>query len=359
MRLNEPLLIDGSFGEGGGQVLRSALSLSAILGRPLRLEKIRAGRRRPGLAAQHLTAVRAMAEVCGATVQGDALGSLTLDFAPTSACRAGSYHFDVGAARPGGSAGASSLVLQTLLLPLALCEAASQVTIRGGTHMAWSPPFDYLRDVWLPALAMTGVKAKVALNAWGWFPIGLGEIAASIEGRGGRAGLQPIALERPGALQRIGGRAVVANLPQAIAERMARQARLALEPLACPTEIAVQAVSAACTGAGIFLTAHYEALRCGFGALGERGKRAESVAEQACAALLAHRAAGCALDRHLADQMLLPLALAEGPSSFTTEAVTGHLETNAWVIESFGLARVEIAGVRGEPGRVRVVPLGR
>lgn len=360
MKPAQVLVIDGAHGEGGGQILRSALTLSAIGGRPVRIENLRAGRPRPGLAAQHVTAIRAMAEVCRAEVAGDALGSLTLDFAPSSPPRPGNYHFDVAAARTGGSAGAVSLVLQTILLPLALADGISSVTIRGGTHMAWSPPFDYLRDVWLPTLAKLGVNAAVELRAWGWFPIGKGEIVATIGGRTreGAEPLRPLTLTRPGRLRGISGRAVAANLPVEIARRMAERADLLLAGLECPRDIEPLRVRAACAGAGIFLTAHYEAARCGFSALGKRGKRAEMVAEEVAAALTHHHASGRAFERHLADQVLVPLALAGGVSQFSTEVVTRHLETNAWLIERFGEARVEIDGARDFPGEVRVVPAG-
>ena len=141
--------------------------MSAITGRPLRIERIRALRRNPGLAAQHLTAVRAAAALCAAQVSGDTIGSTCLDFAPDAAVVAGNYVFDVSLAREGGSAGAVMLVLQTILLPLALVPGDSGVELYGGTHMAWSPPFDYVRDVWLPALFRLGVEASVELTNWG------------------------------------------------------------------------------------------------------------------------------------------------------------------------------------------------
>jgi RNA 3'-terminal phosphate cyclase (ATP) len=144
-----PLLIDGSHGEGGGQILRTALSLSAITGRPFRIERIRANRRNPGLAAQHLTAVRAAAALCSAHTVGDTLASQELDFIPAAPVSAGDYTFDVALAREGGSAGAVSLVLQTVLLPLALASGRSSVTVRGGTHLPQRPSVDYLCDIWL------------------------------------------------------------------------------------------------------------------------------------------------------------------------------------------------------------------
>jgi RNA 3'-terminal phosphate cyclase (ATP) len=162
------IIIDGSYGEGGGQILRTALALSIMTGYPFRIERIRALRRNPGLAAQHLTAV------CSA---------------------AGDYGFDVGLAREDGSAGAVILVLQTVLLPLARAAADSRLLLRGGMHMARSPPFDYVRDVWLSMLARLGIEAAVELAAWGWYPVGKGEVCTQI--RAAPAPLKPIAESGP------------------------------------------------------------------------------------------------------------------------------------------------------------------
>lgn len=247
------VVVDGARGEGGGQILRTALSLSAITGRPLRIDRIRALRRNPGLAAQHLTAVRSAAALCAAQLEGDRLGSTSLEFVPTTPVAAGDYVFDVALAREGGSAGAVMLVLQTVLLPLARAAAASRVVLRGGTHMAWSPPFDYVGDVWLPMLARLGVEASVELAAWGWYPVGKGEVIAQI--RPGPTFLKPLEIDEPGPLLRIRGRAVAANLPAHIPQRMADRARALLAGLGAQLDIEALRVRAACAGAGIFLTA--------------------------------------------------------------------------------------------------------
>src|SRR6516165_6968344 len=180
------VVIDGAYGEGGGQILRTALSLSAITSRPFRIEHIRGLRRNPGLAAQHVTAVRSTAVLCNARLRGDTLGSSLLEFVPRAPAAAGDYVFDVNLAREGGSAGAVMLVLQTVLLPLAFAADDSRIELHGGTHMAWSPPFDYVRDVWLPALARLGIDASAELAAWGWYPVGKGEVRAHIRGLGAR-----------------------------------------------------------------------------------------------------------------------------------------------------------------------------
>jgi RNA 3'-terminal phosphate cyclase (ATP) len=363
----DEVVIDGSFGEGGGQILRTSLTLAALTGRALTVEKIRAGRRNPGLAAQHLTAVRTAAALCRAEVSGDALGSQALSFRPAGPPQAGAYVCDVAEAREGGSAGAATLVLQTVLLPLAFAAGESQVVVKGGTHVPWSPPFDFARDVWLATLARLGVAATLELVTWGWYPAGGGELRLTVSGRGGAAGaaaepeaarprLTPLSLPEHGSLSRVFGRAVAANLPAHVAQRMADRSRALLAAAGIAAEIAPIRARAASPGAGLFLTAEYEHVRAGFSALGKRGKAAEVVAEEAVSALLAHRDSGAAVDLHLADQLVPPLAVAAGPSRYTAERVTRHLTTNAWVVERFGLARIAIEGAEGEPGAVTVSP---
>ncbi|MEE9140120.1 MAG: RNA 3'-terminal phosphate cyclase [Alphaproteobacteria bacterium] len=365
--MTDELVIDGAFGEGGGQIVRTAVCLAALTGRALLLENIRAGRKNPGLAAQHLTAVRAAGALCGAKLSGDALGSQRLRFEPGSPSRPGLHLFDVAEAREGGSAGAVTLVLQTILLPLALAAGDSDVALRGGTHVAWSPPFDYARDVWLATLARLGVTASLELSAYGWYPAGRGEVRLTVTGLGAQAGgpgarqaaaarLEPLDARERGALGQVFGRAVAANLPSHVAQRMADRARALLAEQGIETRIEPRRVRATSPGAGIFLTAEYENSRAGFNALGERGKPSEAVAEEAVAALIAHRDSGAALDLHLADQLVLPLALAEGRSCYTVERITRHLTTSAWVVERFALAEVEIEGAEGEPGTVTVTP---
>jgi RNA 3'-terminal phosphate cyclase (ATP) len=350
------IVIDGSHGEGGGQILRTALTLSMMTGRPFRIERIRALRRNPGLAAQHLTAVRSAAALCCARLSGDALASTEMEFAPAAPVAAGDHVFDVGLAREGGSAGAVMLVLQTVLLPLAGAAEDSRLLLRGGTHLAGSPPFDYVRDVWLPMLARLGIEASVTLAAWGWYPVGKGEVCVRI--RAGSATLKPIVIEERGPLLRIVGRAVAANLPAHVPQRMADRARSLLAGLGVGLRIEPLRVRAACPGAGLFLTAEYADLNCGFSALGALGKPAEEVAAEAAEALLRHHASQAALDRHLGDQILAPLCFADGPSRFTVEEITRHLETNTRVIEQFGVARIVAERSSTDIGHVTVTPAG-
>jgi RNA 3'-terminal phosphate cyclase (ATP) len=338
------LVIDGSHGEAGGQIVRTTLALAAITGRTVRIHKIRAGRRNAGLAAQHLTGVRAIATICNARVSGDELGSQSLTFMPGGTPKAGDYTFDVAKAREGGSAGATCLVLHSVLLPLVLADGDSTVVIRGGTHVAWSPPFDYAQEVWLWALAQMGVEASLELIQWGWYPAGQGEIRVTVVGR--RSDLSPLTLVERGSLRRVRGRAVAANLPAHIPQRMTDRAHSLLKGAGLDAHIEPLRVRAECAGAGIFLTAEYEGARAGFSALGAKGKPSEAVAEEAVVALLAHRDSGQALDQHLADQLVLPMALAGDASSFSVERISRHLATNKWVVEQFGLAQILVKGCR-------------
>jgi RNA 3'-terminal phosphate cyclase (ATP) len=342
--MGDSVIIDGSHGEGGGQILRTALTLSAITGRPLRIQRLRAGRPKPGLAAQHLTAVLSVAELCRAEVSGAMLGSETLSFRPTVPPRADDYLFDVAAAREGGSAGAATLVLQTVALVALFASVPCHFCIRGGTHVPWSPPYDYIAHVWRPFLARIGVSLELGLSSFGFLPVGQGEITGRVAGLGSQAGthFRPVEIIARGPLRSVWGRAVAANLPSHIAQRIAARATALLSSSAPAISIREEDVRAASPGAGLFLTAEYEHISAGFNAFGARGKSSEMVAAEAAGALLRHLRSGAALDPHLADQVLLPLALVCAPSTFTCEAVTRHLETNAWVIGQFGIADVQV-----------------
>jgi RNA 3'-terminal phosphate cyclase (ATP) len=215
-----------------------------------------------------------------------------------------------------------------------------------------------VRDVWLPALARLGIVATVDLVRSGWYPVGGGEIQAAIRSLAPAAHGRLLALDarERGPLQRIFGRAIAANLPEHIPARMTARAYALLADLNVEVSIEPERVVAACPGTGIFLTAEYEGMRAGFSALGERGKPSETVAEEAVADLLAHYRSHAALDRHLADQIVVPLGLASGQSRFTVEHVTEHVRTNGWVIGRFGLAGVSIDEHPGRPPVVTVSP---
>jgi len=352
------IVIDGSYGEGGGQILRTTLSLSALTGKPVRIENIRAGRPKPGLAAQHLTGVLAAAEVCDAELEGAELGSQTLIFIPRSPPKAGNYTFDVAEARKGGSAGSVGLVFQTLLLPLAFAAGESHLVIKGGTHVAWSPPFHYLESVYLPTLRWMGIEAEVRIERWGWYPIGGGEVKAVVKGLGGKSeGLSPLTpldLTERGRLKRLRGISASSNLPSHIVQRQRRHAEELLRRWGFDPQIEVMDAPSPGKGTCVFLIAEYENVVAGFSSLGARGKRAEAVAEEACREFVEYHRSGACLDKHLADQLILPLALAEGRSAFTTSEITQHLLTNIWVVEQFMDVRFKVEGGEGKKGRVTV-----
>jgi RNA 3'-terminal phosphate cyclase (ATP) len=337
------LTINGAFGEGGGQIIRTTLTLAALLGQPVRLENIRAGRKNPGLAAQHLTAVWAAAQLCAAEVVGADLGSTELTFVPNSPPQAGWYEFDVAQARPGGSAGAATLVLQTILLPLCLATTPSHVHLRGGTHVPWSPSFHYIQEVYLPMVAQLGFTASVSLEAWGWYPAGEGEINLEVPGRGVSDAPENESLLRlsqtgwaeRGALQAIRGVAVASSLPAHIAQRMQQRASKLLEQAGWPVSIEPQRVRSTSPGAGLFLVAEYDNCRAGFGVLGKKGKTSEQVAEEAVAQVLAFQQSQAVLDHHLADQLILPLALTGQAFTVSVQAVSTHTLTNLGVVEQF------------------------
>jgi RNA 3'-terminal phosphate cyclase (ATP) len=331
------LTLDGSFGEGGGQILRTALALSAITGQPTRIEHIRAGRKNPGLRPQHLTAVRAAAAICRAKLEGDELNSQTLTFIPGGPTRPGKYTFDVVEAAQGGSAGSVGLVLQTVFLPLAFEKGISHLTIRGGTHVPWAPSVSYLNHVFLPILARMGVRAQIELIRWGFYPAGGGEIQVQIKGK--ETALHPIQLTSRGKLHRVWGTAAVMNLPAQIPQRMAARARNVLAEADIQAQIEPCRLRGAGPGVGIFLFAEYKSvdgdITAGFTTYGSKGLPSERVAEAACNDLLLHHRSGDPVDPHLADQLVLPMIMAEGTSQVTTSQISRHLLTNGWVAQQF------------------------
>ena len=345
------LTLDASHGEGGGQLLRTALALSVARGQPVALHRIRARRPKPGLMPQHLTVVRALASMSDAVVSGDALDSTEIAFAPR-ALNGGSYRFDVGAIR--GSAGSVSLLFQALLLPLFLAREPGRLTLIGGTHVPWSPTVHHLGAVFLPALRSLGLLAEVSLERWGWYPRGGGLVRARVEPGAGWSGLD---WQAPPPQPRITGVSAVCRLPLHIAERQRRRALQRLTERGLAADIAlVEDAQALGPGTLLFLAVAGEGMRAGFSALGRRGVPAEAIADEAVDPLLGYLDSGATVDDHLADQLLPFLALARTPSVFTCPRRSSHLDTVAWVIEQFLPARIEVAD--GPPVRVSITPAG-
>lgn len=344
------ITLDGSRGEGGGQILRTSLSLSLLTGRPFRITKIRANRSQPGLRPQHLKAVLAAAELGRAEVLGAEVGSRDLVFRPGT-IEPRDLSIDIG------TAGAAGLVLQTLHLPLAMrAETAARVVLTGGTFNPKAPPFPFLEQTWRAHLANLGMPIALTMPAAGFYPRGGGRLEAWIEPA------QPKAWTRTtrGDLIRIRGVAGVANLSDDIARRLRDRVlqRLADEGWDSDLEIETVRWSSPGQGAALALIAeHAGTAPAAFVGIGERGKPSEMVADEAVGELLDYLSVpDAAVDPHSADQILLPLALAEGRSVYTVSEVTEHLRTNAATIRAF-IDRnilIEEPPSPGLPGRVVV-----
>ena len=316
------VMIDGSEGEGGGQVLRTALSLSLVTGRPFRIERIRAGRKKPGLLRQHLTAVQAATRVGHARVAGAELGSRSLSFEPQD-IQPGEYDFAVG------TAGSATLVFQTLLPALLQVQAPSRVTVEGGTHNPGAPPFDFLAGTFLPILGQMGASVTASLERCGFYPAGGGRITFDVAAC---PTLRPMTLLHRGATQ-VRARGLVASLPESIAKRelgIVRE-RLGLERHLCRVESIAE-----CVGPGniLLIVIDGESIREIVTGFGIKGVSAEKVASDACDEAERYLRSDVPVGSHLADQLLLPMALAGG-GSFRTLAPSVHTQTNAGVIRRF------------------------
>ena len=336
--------LDGSQGEGGGQILRTALALSALTGQPFDVVNIRRGRDRPGLRPQHLEAVRAVARLCAAGVEGAVENSTEMRFDPGPVAP-GSYRFEIR------TAGSACLVLQTVYLPLSFAGAESTVEIRGGTHVPWSPCYHYLERQWAPWLGRLGFAVRPSLTRCGFYPAGGGEIQAQIAPAAPVAGVR---IAERGKLQQLDILSVACNLPRDIAQRQARRAVERLAGLGAVPRVEMPELPAQGKGTFVVATAQYEHGGACTSALGAIGKPAEKVAEEAACAICDFARTEAMMDEHLADQILLPLALTPGECSFTTACVTGHLLTNAQIIRHFLPVDIRIEGTPGAPGAVIV-----
>jgi len=324
----EPIRIDGAQGEGGGQVLRSSLALSLATGRALLIENIRAGRERPGLLRQHLTAVLAAARIGSAETEGAEIGSRTLRFAPNGVS-AGDHEFAIG------TAGSTTLVLQTILFALLGAGGPSRLRLSGGTHNPFAPPFDFLARAYAPLLRRMGAEVGLELERPGFYPAGGGSLDVRVTPRGP---LRPFEVLERGEVKAIRGTIWISALPVAIAEReaegIARRLRIDRE------KIEVRSVSDPVgPGNAVVIEIEGEALTEVVTAFGRVGVAAESVAEEAVQAVRRYLASPAPVGPHLADQLLLPLALAGG-GRFRTSAPTRHTRTHADLIEKFLPLRV-------------------
>jgi RNA 3'-terminal phosphate cyclase (ATP) len=328
--------IDGSYGEGGGQILRTALALSTIQRRPLRVQRIRAGRKNPGLKPQHVKAAECLARMTQGRLTGAKVGSDVLTFTPQDVVP-GDYRVDVG------TAGSVTLLLQALLPPMSLAHGGFRLTLTGGTHVAWSPPFHYLERILFPVLRKMGIRVSAALEQWGWYPRGGGVVHVEIHPA---CGMKPLILTERGPLKRIRGLSVGSNLPAHVPERQKEEAvkRIKAE-FGVDAEIEVVSdAPAAGPGSFVFLAVESENVVAGFSSLGRKGKRAEKVAGEAVDDLKDYVLSGECIDPHLADQIALFMGLSDGASAFTVSRITQHLLTNLRVMQQFLDTSVSVDG---------------
>lgn len=323
--------VDGSHGEGGGQILRTSVSLSAVLKEPVRITNIRAARPTPGLARQHVTGIGAVSELCDAEVEGLSVGSKEVVFEPGT-LTGGDFQFDVG------TAGSISLVLQACMLPAMMSKASVRLTLRGGTDTRWAPPIDFLRLVHIPIIQRMGAYCEMNTVRRGFYPEGGGEVEVRITPC---HALKGIMIGERGSFLRISGVAYAQNLPEHVVSRT-RHAVMKRLVEQRDVKVVSDLSSGRSTGAGIVLAAEYERTILGMSALGERGVRAERLGE-ACAEDLAEMMRSAAtVDEHMLDQLVPYMALAEGESLVIGEELTGHAETNMWVAEKFLGSRFKV-----------------
>lgn len=328
----ETVFIDGSTGEGGGQILRTSLALACITGKSLHIENIRAARRNPGLAKQHLSCVRAVCQVCSGQCRGDALRSRMLDFHP-GPVQSGDFHFDIG------SAGSASLVIQTVLPALFLADKPSTVTVIGGTHNPMAPPFDFLNETFVPAIAAAGFRGNSLGDALrhcklikhGFYPAGGGKITFDVQPWQKNTD-EIINLCEPRKEFQIHARIYTAKLPPHIAQR---QRKLLLQSgLNIRNVEHIEVTDSDGPGNCVMIRLCSGERTTVFTAFGMRGKRSEEVISEVVGLAEDFLASGAAIDRFLADQLLIYMAMAKA-GSFTTNELSSHLQTNMEVIKEF------------------------
>lgn len=337
--MDELLIIDGSQGEGGGQILRTTLAMSLLTGRPVRVEGIRAGRSKPGLLRQHLAAVKAATIAGGATVQGDQLGSSSLTFEPGEV-RGGELHIAVG------TAGSATLVLQTILPALLLARGPSRVTVEGGTHNPYAPPFDFISRTWLPMVARMGGRVTASLERHGFYPAGGGRLVVEVEPV---SHLDPLVLIDRGPVE-VSAQALVSGVPESVARR---ELNVVHERLGASSDVLESSVVLTSPGPGNVLliaitSEQVTEIVTGFG---EKQLSAATVAAGACKEALAYIRSNAPVGVHLADQLLVPMALAGG-GTFRTLAPSRHTTTNASVLKQ--VADADVTFVNEDDGTCTV-----
>ena len=320
----DAVVIDGSTGEGGGQILRTSLALSCITGKSLHIENIRAARRHPGLAKQHLSCVHALCQICNGQCRGDALSSKVLDFQP-GPVQSGDFYFDIG------SAGSASLVIQTLLPPLFLAHKPSSVAVTGGTHNPLAPPFDFLCETFLPAIAAAGFQASCKLIKHGFFPAGGGKITFDIQ-PWQKPSRQIINLCEPTNQFQIHARIYTARLPEHIAQR--QQKLLLKSDLDIKNIQHIDATDSDGPGNAVMIRFCGNRHTTVFTAFGMRGKPSLNVITEVVNLARDFLTSAAAIDRFLADQLLIYMAISKA-GSYTTNQLSAHLLTNMEITKKF------------------------
>jgi RNA 3'-terminal phosphate cyclase (ATP)/RNA 3'-terminal phosphate cyclase (GTP) len=338
--------IAGDHLEGGGQIVRTAVGLSALTGKPCRIFNIRQGRKKPGLATQHMKGIEAAAGLCHGQVEGLSLGSQDVVFQPAG-ITGGRLEIDIG------TAGSIPLILQTLILPSLRAERDVEFEITGGTHVRWAPSFDYFQEVFCATLLRMGAEVRTEVDRVGFYPKGGGTVRVKI--RPAR-GLEPLILTERGDLRAVFAESIASrDLEKA---KVAERQILGVEKVFDIDDATVEYVDTYSIGSSIHLTARFPNCRLGASSLGERGKPAERVGNEAARLLSDQIRSGACLDRWMADQILPYLALAEGESEVTVAEVTNHCLTNICVIEKFLPVKFEVTAGRGSPARILVKPEG-
>jgi len=324
--------IDGGYGEGGGQIVRTAIAMSCALRQDVSISNIRKGRRQPGLRPQHLAGISLAAEMTDAVMKGLEVESTDLEFRPKTNT-GGKYEIDIG------TAGSVSLVIQTCLLPALFSNGSTELIIHGGTDVPWSPPIDYLDRVFLPILRKMGVNAELFVEQRGFYPSGGGIIRLEISPSRELRGLE---LTARGKMKEISGSIVSRNLPEHVCERMKNAAVKSLADFPAP-KISIDSGRGPSTGAVISLAAIYEKTILGSNALGEKGVPAERVGEIASEGLKEEMISEATLDIHATDQIIPFLYLGRGRSEFRTTELSLHARTNIWVMDHFIKRNKEIS----------------
>ncbi|MBI2578427.1 MAG: RNA 3'-terminal phosphate cyclase [Candidatus Aenigmarchaeota archaeon] len=331
--------IPGDYGEGGGQIIRTAIALSAVTGKPCRISSIRAKRAKPGLQTQHLEGVKALAKLCGADVKGAHLGSTELAFSPQK-IKGGNISISIP------TAGSTGLVLQGLMIAAIHADKAVNISISGGaTNGKWAMPLNYAKQVLLPLLGKMGYKAEIDVERYGYYPKGGAVVSVVIE----PCKLSPLVLLERGEIVSVNGVSHASKelTKNNVAERQQKAARdVIFKELKITADVRSRYNDTACPGSAIDLWAKCENSVLGSDGLGERGKRAEDVGKEAAEKLVQQLRSGAAVDEHAEDQLIPYMALAaeSGTSSIKVPVLTEHTQTNIWVVEKFLDVKFEMEG---------------